>query len=138
VFLVAKLLILSLSKQREDANGANGNVKYLLASSSHNPLCKRQATASSSPIEKTQTLILGSSCCSKRYIQKTKAQRVLITYYVPSVVVAEEEEDALEENPLSHGIAPTRLVPPPNCFSCKTVPCLCCCCMLRLHPSPCP
>ncbi len=50
--------------------------------------------------------------------------------------MAEEEEDALEENPLSHGIAPTRLVPPPNCFSCKTVPCLCCCCMLRLHPSP--
>jgi hypothetical protein len=41
---------------------------------------------------------------------------VLITYYVPSVVVAEEEEDALEENPLSHGIAPTRLVPPPNLF----------------------
>jgi hypothetical protein len=55
VFLVAKLLIPSLSKRREDANGANsanGNVKYLLASSSHNPLCKRQATASSSPIEK--------------------------------------------------------------------------------------
>jgi hypothetical protein len=57
---------------REDANGADGNVKYLLASSSHNPLCKRQASASSSPIEKTQTLILGSSCCSERYRQKTK------------------------------------------------------------------
>jgi hypothetical protein len=71
-FCFAKLLIPSLSKQREDANGANGNVKYLLASSSHNPLCKRQATASSSPIEKTQTQKIGSSCCSERYGQKTK------------------------------------------------------------------